>query len=121
MAKSELARLGPNASMAAKRYAIGNGIDSIDNRLGQLRYDNRFFNKTVKNVGQVIFRALGWNIGDITEGVGGVKDAATMFSKARRAGGDTTNLQITPRMAYIPAEIIGSAIIGSLWSYMLDR
>ena len=115
-AKSELARLGPNATDAAKRYALGRLNDSLDNRMGQLTYDNGFWNKTAKNVGQVLLRSLGWNIGDLREGLGAVKDVGTLGSRIK--GGEQVDPVVTHRMSYVAAEVIGSALVGSLYSYI---
>ena len=115
-AKSELARLGPNATDAAKRYALGRLNDSLDNRMGQLTYDNGWWNKTAKNVGQVLLRSLGWNIGDLREGLGAVKDVGTLGSRLK--GGEQVDPVVTHRMSYVAAEVIGSALVGSLYSYI---
>jgi hypothetical protein len=44
--------------------------------MGQLVYDNLFWNRTVKDLSMASVRSVGWNIGDIRELPGGVKDAA---------------------------------------------
>lgn len=49
--------------------------DSVDNRLGQVVYDNLFWNNSIKDglLGSV--RSLGWNLGTGRELIGGAKDA----------------------------------------------
>ena len=37
--------------------------DSTDNRLGQMVYDNLFWNKTVKDIALASVRSVGWNLG----------------------------------------------------------
>src|SRR5208282_4287415 len=41
--------------------------DSIDNRMGQMAYDNRFINRTVKDAMLLSFRAFGWQLGKYSE------------------------------------------------------
>jgi hypothetical protein len=113
--RSELLRLGPDASKADIRHALGRVDDAMDDRYGQLNYNNNFWNKTAKNIGQVLLRSLGWNIGDLRAGLGGAKDLATITTRLK--GGAMTDPIVTTRMAYIAAEVIGSAVVGSLYSY----
>ena len=40
-------------------------VDSVDNRLGLLAYDNLFWQRTLKDLGMLSTRALGWNVGTI--------------------------------------------------------
>jgi len=44
--------------------------------MGQMVYDNLFWNKTVKDLGMISVRSLGWNIGTVRELGGGFKDFA---------------------------------------------
>jgi hypothetical protein len=57
--------------------------DSVDNRLGQLVYDNLFWNRTVKEIGQMGLQSLGWNLGSWKEVGGG---AADLFRVGRGLG-----------------------------------
>jgi hypothetical protein len=51
--------------------------DSVDNRMGQLVYDNLFWNKALKDLGMATTRSLGWNLGTFRELGGGIKGLAT--------------------------------------------
>lgn len=41
--------------------------DSVDNRLGEMVYDNLFWNRTFKEVNHMAVRAVGWNAGTVRE------------------------------------------------------
>jgi hypothetical protein len=64
----------PNASHD-NQLAYGRQLsDSVDNRFGELVYDNLFWNRMLKQTGQVVLRALGWDLGTHREIEGGVAD-----------------------------------------------
>jgi hypothetical protein len=99
LAEKELRRLGPDASKEQVREALGKVWDSVDNRMGQLVYDNLFWNKAFKDLGMIAVRSLGWNLGTVREIGGGLKDFAKQpFNLA--AG---VKPQFTHRMAYVVA------------------
>lgn len=76
LARFELQRLGPDASVEARREASRKIVDSIDNRMGQLAYDNLFWNRVTKDLAHLATRSVGWNVGTARELGGGVMDAA---------------------------------------------
>jgi N12 class adenine-specific DNA methylase/2'-5' RNA ligase len=67
LARMEMATLGPEPDIAEVRRVLGTAWDSIDNRFGQLRYDNLFWNNALKDLGMGSLRALGWNVGSVRE------------------------------------------------------
>lgn len=73
MMKYELKR-NPNMTHDELRTIAGKVSDSIDNRLGQLIYANKFWPKIAKDLGMASTRALGWNVGTILEVGGGSVD-----------------------------------------------
>lgn len=72
MGHEQIARPGMNDDEA--REAFGRVWDSIDNRMGNMTYDNQMMNKAVKNALQVTFRSFGWQEGKYFELAGGVSD-----------------------------------------------
>ena len=50
MAANELERLGPGATVEQTRAAMASVWDSVDNRMGQLIYDNLFWHRTFKDL-----------------------------------------------------------------------
>ena len=82
--------------------------DSVDNRLGQLVYDNLFWQKTLKDSLMLGTRSLGWNLGTVRELGGGVADIVNM---AR--GGEFTH-----RAAYAMALPMVTGIMGAVTTYL---
>lgn len=112
MAKDWMDR-NPGATMEDQRKQYGEMWDSVDNRMGQMVYDNMFWNKTLKDTGQLATRSLGWNLGTLRELGGGIKDTATM--KARIQSGDAA---MTHRMAYTIALPIITGMLGAMHQYL---
>jgi N12 class adenine-specific DNA methylase len=67
LAVMELETLGPEPDPEERRRVLRDAWKSIDNRFGQLRYDNLFWNNAQKDLGMASVRALGWNIGSVRE------------------------------------------------------
>jgi hypothetical protein len=112
LAEEELARLGPNANLWEQRGALARAWDSTDNRLGQLVYDNLFWNRTLKDIGLISVRSLGWNLGTFREIGGGYIDAAKFAATRGKSG-------VTPRLAYTLALPAVIALHGAMLQYAL--
>ena len=110
--KDEL-RVNPNMTRAQQRAVAGRIWDSVDNRLGQLAYDNLFWNKTMKDVGHIAVRSLGWNLGTLRELGGGALDLAKGRSIDTAAG-----KQFTDRAAYVVAMPLATAMMGATYMYL---
>lgn len=70
MAELEMRRLGPGARIEDVRKVMGDAWDTVDDRLGQLRYDNLFWDNTFKQVLTGGFLSVGWNLGSLRAGLG---------------------------------------------------
>src|SRR5258708_88743 len=112
LAEEELARLGPNANLWEQRGALARAWDSTDNRLGQLVYDNLFWNRTLKDLGLISVRSLGWNLGTFREIGGGYIDAAKFVATRGKSG-------VTPRLSYTIALPIVIALHGAMLQYAI--
>jgi len=115
MARFELDRLGPNATGEAKRAALQKAYDSVENRMGQMTYDNINMNRTVKDLGLLGFRAFGWQLGKFRELGGGVGD----YALAAKQLATTGRFEMTHRMAYVPAMVMTYGAIGGLLTYLM--
>lgn len=115
MAEYELRRLGPNASRETVRDAMAKVVDSVDNRMGQMIYDNLFWNKVAKDLGMASVRSLGWNLGDIREFGGGAADVLGQIK--RIASGKMP--EVTHRMSYMVLLPVTVGIIGAALMYLL--
>ena len=96
------------------RYELNRAWDSVDNRMGQIVYDNLFWNRAVKDLGMVSVRSLGWNLGTAREIFGGGLDLARQG--ARLATGERAEL--THRMAYVMALPIVVGFTGAVIHYL---
>ena len=119
LADEELMRLrdrGIEPNEEQTRRIMANAWDSIDNRFGQLNYDNLFWNKTLRDLGHIGVRSLGWNLGTFREFGGAAKDAATPRMRREALGGT-----ISHRMAYAMTFPMGVALLGALYGYAHGR
>lgn len=114
MAQYELERLGPDATVQEVRKAMGDAWDSVDNRLGQLVYDNLFWHRATKDWAMASVRAVGWNLGTLREVGGGIADAA----KTAKGAVKGEDVEMSHRMSYIPALLLVSMILGAVVHYL---
>jgi hypothetical protein len=101
-------------SNAKVRLEMNRAWDSVDNRMGQLVYDNLFAHRTLKDIAMISTRSLGWNLGSFREILGGVKDAAGEAGKAFKG----QRPDMTSRMAYTLALPAVTATYGALIGYL---
>lgn len=88
--------------------------DSVDNRMGQLVYDNLFWNRTFKDLLMASVRSVGWNLGTVRELAGGGADYAENLAKLIR-GKDP---EFTYRMSYVAALPILVGMMGAIVQYL---
>jgi len=88
--------------------------DSMDNRLGEMVYDNLFWNKALKDLSMASVRAVGWNLGTLRELGGGLKDIVSIPYKLITGG----EIRMTPRMAYTIALPIVVGVEGAILNYL---
>jgi hypothetical protein len=115
LARRELTRLGPDATDADVRASMRKAWDSVDNRMGQIVYDNLFYNRAVRDLALLTFRAYGWQLGKYREMGGAAWDVAQQ-AKALARG---QRPELTHRMAYalaLPA-LVGT--LGALTQYLM--
>jgi hypothetical protein len=132
MAAMELRTLGPEPTLPDVRRVLGGVWDSIDNRFGQLVYDNLFWKNTLKDAGMASVRALGWNVGTVREVFGAPSGQARHLLKRPTRMRDTgergpqgerkyvadQDPWLTHKGAYVIAMTFGVATIGALYQYL---
>ncbi len=115
LAQKEMAKLGPDATHDDVRRVLGQAWDSVDNRMGQVVYDNLFWNKAVKDISMASVRSLGWNLGTFRELGGGAID----FAKAGAQALQFKKPEFTHRMAYTLAMPALTGLIGGVLHYAM--
>lgn len=83
LADYNVGKLGANATETQISRTVAEAWDSIENRFGQLTYDNLFWNKAAKDLGMTMTRSLGWNLGTVRELGGGLTDIASKTFKGK--------------------------------------
>ncbi|MFQ5419478.1 MAG: hypothetical protein ACE5EY_03840 [Anaerolineae bacterium] len=96
------------------REQLTQAWDSVDNRMGQLAYDNLFWNQYVKDASMLAVRSVGWNLGSIREYGGAILDTTQL--KTRMARGDQL---LSRKMAYFVGAVATYAPIGAALTYLL--
>ena len=96
------------------QYRMQKAWDSVDNRMGQLVYDNLFWDRSLKDLGMASVRSLGWNIGDIRELGGAPVDLIKQIKSAATGKG----FELTNKMAYAMALPVVTGLSGALLQYL---
>jgi hypothetical protein len=114
MAQQHMERLGPNADIHQVRDAMARAADATEDRMGQMTYDNLFYNRYVRDMALMGFRAYGWTYGKYRALFTGAYE--TLQTPGRIAKGGPI---LTDRMAYLIALPMVAAGIGSVMNYMM--
>lgn len=97
-----------------------NTWNSIENRMGELNYDNLFWNRNLKSAIMLGIRAPGWNLGTIREIGGGViqDPLHQAFSQKGRADYKNHGYDFTPKMQYSIALLMVLGTTGAIYQYL---
>jgi len=115
MAGHEMERLGTSEATDPKLWRMLTQVqDSIDNRLGQLVYDNLFWHKTFKDAMLVLFRSTGWNLGFFREYAGAPVDIFTTGKRVKEG-----DIWLSHKMGYVAGAVISTMVLGAVLSYLL--
>ena len=98
-----------------RRYQLAQSWDSIENRMGQLTYDNLFWNQYVKDISQLCVRSVGWNLGTIREYGGALTDFTNISERIDRGGEGLSGKQ-----SYVIGATITYATVGALMTYAMN-
>jgi hypothetical protein len=131
LARMELRTLGPEPSVTEVRRVLGDVWDSIDNRFGELRYENLFWHNALKDLGMGSVRALGWNVGTVREVFGApTRQFKQLRDRPKRVVNTGRNQEgkrtfdeqpepwLTHKFAYTIAMVFTYGIIGALYQYL---
>jgi hypothetical protein len=89
--------------------------ESVDNRMGEMVYDNLFWDRMLKDTSFLAVRAVGWNLGTIRELGGGLADL-TQFGYHLSTGSNIA--EMTERARYSIALPIVVAWQGAILTYL---
>ncbi|MCL6102210.1 MAG: strawberry notch family protein [Bacteroidetes bacterium] len=113
MARREI-MLHPNDTPEERRRRLQYNWNSVDNRMGQLAYDNLFWNKTLKDIAFGTIRSVGWNLGTIREVGGAPIEAGHIILDALH--GKTT--KDTNKVEYVLGMIGMGMLTGAIFMYL---
>lgn len=116
---SELERLSQDIQdkKTTQLEVARNTWNNIENRMGELNYDNLFWNRNLKTALMLTFRAVGWNLGTVRE-LGGAmfQDIPKEVSKLFTGKGKDFNF--TPKMSYTLSLFMLMGTIGAIYQYL---
>ena len=98
-------------ALVAKGRQIWN---SADNRMGQLVYDNLFWNKLTRDMALASIRSVGWNLGTFREILGGTHDILKQPFNLLRG----KSLELTYRSTYVVALPMVHMAVGGILNYI---
>ncbi len=110
----EMQRLGTGATSDQIRAAGRKVVDSVDNRMGQVAYDNLFMNRKAKDALMGVTRSVGWNLGTFRELGGGAVDAVKSGAELIA----NNKFDLSHRTAYVASLLTMTAAAGALYQYM---
>ncbi len=114
MAAQEM-RMNPTMTPEQLRERMQLVWQSVENRMGEIAYDNYFYNHLLKDVAMLAFRAPGWQQGKILEGGGAAVDTGKALWDAARL----KKPEVTHKMAYVVGLVIVLGAIGGFIHYLL--
>lgn len=110
LASYELEKIGPTASRAEVREVMRKVVDHVDNVLGEMVYDNLFWNKTAKDIAMATTRAVGWNLGTVRTAYQGIKDIGSVTGRGLLKG----KVDISHPTSYLLALVTMTAGVGAV-------
>lgn len=116
LAKAHIDR-HPNENPAEFADSMQRIWASVDNRLGEMVYDNLFLNRTFKDILHFGIRAVGWNVGTVREIAGAPIDAMKAIDKAIRTGRITAD-DLGHKIPYVLAMTMTTAFYGAILNYL---
>jgi N12 class adenine-specific DNA methylase len=113
LARFHLDELGPNATFDEARRVLTQDWNSVENRLGEMTYDNLFWNKMAKDLAMIAVRSVGWNLGTLREVGGAIGDIGLQPYNALK--GKPVNLN---RLSYLLGLVTVNAVMSAVYQYL---
>ena len=90
-------------------------IDGIDNRLGEMNFDNLYWNKTFKTSMQFMLRSVTWKLGNIRQMGGAAPEQAIEFVNAIK---ENRRPNLSPKMAWLFGLSLTQVVLASVIQHM---
>jgi hypothetical protein len=90
-------------------------IDAIDNRLGEMNFDNLYWNKTFKTASQFMLRSVTWKLGNIRQMGGAAPEQAAEFLSAIK---ENRRPNLSPKMAWLFGLSLTQVVLASVIQHM---
>lgn len=111
----------------ALRQIAGRVVQNVDDRLGQMAYDNLFWPRMVKDIAQATIQSVGWNVGTFNTIVGAAGDVKHIFKPERLAAPldkagtirDARLSRVSGRLSYLISLNIAIAALSGTTQYLL--
>jgi hypothetical protein len=114
---SDHLRNHPLESQPEREAAMQKIWASVDNRLGEMVYDNLFWNRTFKDTLHFGIRAVGWNAGTLREIGGAPIDVVKLIDKAITKGQISAD-DLGHKIPYVLAMSMTTAMLGATLNYL---
>jgi hypothetical protein len=88
--------------------------DTVDDRMGQLVYDNLFINRVIKDAAMASVQSFGWDIGDVRLFGGGPIDLIKNLNDLRKGKGT----ELSYRLGYVISMPLVMAFYGAVTQYL---
>lgn len=111
-------RRNPNASDTELAEHMQGTWASVDNRLGELVYDNLFWNRTFRDILHLGVRAVGWNFGTFREIGGAPFDVLKMVDKMAKSGKVSAD-DVGHKIPYVIAMVGITMLLGAITMYLM--
>ncbi len=111
-------RRNPTATPEEAMTAMQSAWQSVDNRLGEMNYDNLFWNRTFKDIMHFMMRAVGWNYGTVSEIGGAPVDTIKMLNRLLREKKISAD-DLGHKIPYVMALTATTMLFGAALQYML--
>jgi len=107
--------------------------DRVENRLGEMNFDNLFWDRTFKSAMQLAFRSVTWKMGTLRAGMGAIKGQVSELSPwigqevfddplrtVQKAGAGRGAPKMDPNFAWLLGVSAMTAMIGTIVNYAFN-
>lgn len=115
---NDFLRRNPNATPEEVSNAMQAAWRSVDNRMGEMVYDNLYWNRTFKDAAHLSMRAVGWNWGDWREIGGAPFELLKNINDGIRDG---KMPKLGHKSAYVMGLIFTQALVGAFLGYLYGQ